>query len=263
MSRNVTDFSTLPTELRLRIWHFSCLDARVIEVRTNDWSGNWNISFLPNRNGTEIRTIQWETKCPPPVALCVCHESRKEALKVYTLRFEVLASGAYTIYLNPVLDTVYGNFKWQSEFMAILMHEMKAFDEEEIGIRNLALPLRYGWIGWNSSRTLSSLTLIIENSFEPYWEDWDEDTVLVVPTTDSEVRTWEQEGREASAAFESANRGRENVPVLKFAAIRRRDAARVLSEEDRKFPVLQGPMRPHIDYDSIPPGVAEWDRYDL
>jgi 2EXR family len=263
MSRNVTDFSTLPTELRLRIWHFSCLDARVIEVRTNDWPGNWNISFLPNRNGTEIRTIQWETKCPPLVALCVCHESRKEALKVYTLRFEVLASGAYTIYLTPVLDTVYGNFKWQSEFMAILMHEMKAFDEEEIGIRNLALPLCYGWTGWNSSRTLSSLTLIIENSFEPYWEDWDEDTVLVAPTTDSEVRTWEQEGREASAAFESANRGRENVPVLKFAAIRRRDAARVLSEEDRKFPILQGPMRPHVDYDSIPPGVAEWDRYDL
>jgi hypothetical protein len=55
--------------------------------------------------------------------------------------------------------------------MGILMHDMKAFDEEEIGIRNLALPLRYGWTAWNSSKTLSSLTLVIEHSFEPYWED--------------------------------------------------------------------------------------------
>ncbi len=93
-------------------------------------------------------------------------------------------------------------------------YTIKAFDEEEIGIRHLVLPLRHGWTGWNSSNTLSSLTLVIENSFEPYWEDWDEDTVLVAPTTDLEVRTWGQEGREASAAFEIANRGRENVPVL-------------------------------------------------
>jgi hypothetical protein len=77
------------------------------------------------------------------------------------------------------------------------------------------------------------------------------------------VRKWEQEGREARVAFETANRDRENVPVLKFSAIRREDAARVLSEDDRKFPVIQGPMRPHIDHDSVPPGVAGWDRYDL
>jgi hypothetical protein len=46
---------------------------------------------------------------PIAVALSVFHESWEEALKVCTLRFEVLASGVYTIYLNPMLDTVYGN----------------------------------------------------------------------------------------------------------------------------------------------------------
>jgi hypothetical protein len=111
MSRQVADFSTLPTERRLQIWRYSCLTPRIIEMRTDDYPGNWNISFYPTRHGTEIRTIQWVTQTTAPAVLSVCHESREMALKVYTLRFEVLASGSSIIYINPLLDTIYGNFK--------------------------------------------------------------------------------------------------------------------------------------------------------
>jgi hypothetical protein len=58
----------------------------------------------------------------------------------------MLASGSSTIYTNPLLDTIYGNFKWDTETMGILIDDMKAFDAEEIGIRNLALLLHSGSI---------------------------------------------------------------------------------------------------------------------
>ncbi|KAE9377963.1 hypothetical protein N431DRAFT_435126 [Stipitochalara longipes BDJ] len=265
MSKSITDFSALPTELRLQIWHFSCLIPRLIEVRTDDYPGNWNASFFPTRHGTKVRTIEWATKCPIPAALSVCHESREMALKVYTLRFEVLACGSYTIYINPLLDMIYMNFKWDPEFRDMLLSDMKAFDEEEIGIKNLALPLCNGLVGWSRLPldSLDSLTLVIEDSFEPYWQDWDEDTALVAPTTEREVRRWEREGQGACVTFETAIQGREKRPVLNIAAIRRGDAARALSVEDRNFSALQGPRRPHINYDVVPAGVAVWDRYDM
>jgi hypothetical protein len=164
-----------------------------------------------------------------------------------------------------LLDTIYGNFKWQSEIMDILIRDVKAFDEEEIGIRNFAVPLHFASIEWGrlSLDTLSSVTLVIEDSVEPYWQDWDGDTVLVAPATDLELRRWEKEGGKASVSFEAAIHGREKAPVLNIAAIRRGDTSRALSEEDRKCPAPQGPRRPHIDHDFIPSGVAQWDRYDL
>jgi hypothetical protein len=246
MSRLITGFTDLPTELRLKIWHFSCLTPRLVEVRTEDYPGNWNISFSPTRHGTKVRTIEWATKCPAPALLSVCHESREMALKVYTLRFEVLAYGFYTIYINPLLDTIYMNFKWDPEFRDILLSDMKAFDEEEIGIKNLALPL------WNGSgdldrlplNSLSSLTLVIEDSVEPYWQDWDEDTVLVAPITEQEVTRWEKGGRGACVTLDAAIQGREKYPVFNIAAIRRGDAARALTLEDWRFTALHGPRRP-------------------
>jgi hypothetical protein len=265
MSGQVANFPALPTECLLQIWCYSCLTPRIIEMRTDDYPGNWNISFYPTRHGTEIRSIQWVTQTPAPAVLSVCHESREIALKVYTLRFQVLASGSSTIYINPLLDTIYGNFKWDTETMGILIDDMKAFDAEEIGIRNLALPLHSGSIGWTRLPldTLSSVTLVAEDSLEPYLQDWDEDAVLVAPATELEVRRWERGGRKASVTFDEAIRGLENPPVLNIAALRRGDAARASRAVDRKFRVLQGPRRPHIDHDVLPPGVAVWDLYDL
>jgi 2EXR family len=265
MPKQVIGFSIFPTEIRLHIWRYGCLTPRLIEIRTDDYPGNWNIPFYPTRHGTKIRTIQWITQTPAPAVLSVCHESREMALKIYTLRFEVLASGSYTIYINPLVDTIYGNFKWVTEFLGILINDMKAFDEEDIGIRNLALPLHYGSITWTQlpMDMLGSVTLIIEGSLEPYWQDWNADTVLIAPVTELEVRRWEKEGRKVSVTFDEATRHREKAPVLNISAIRRGDSARALSAEDGDIPVLYGPRRPHIDHDAVPPGVAVWDRYDL
>ena len=265
MSKSIASFSTLPTELRLKIWHYSCLSPRLIELRTDDYPGNWNISFFPSRHGTKVRTIEWATKCPAPASLGACHESREVALKVYTLRFEVLACRFYTIYINPLLDKIYMNFKWDPEFRDMLLGDMKAFDGEEIGIRHLALPLCNGLVGWDRLHldSLSSLTLVIEDSLEPYWQDWGEDAVLISPTTNTEVRKWEKEGRVASVTFETAMQGREKRLVLNIAAIRRGDPARALVAKNQRFSALQGPRRPHRDHDVVPAGVALWDRYDL
>jgi 2EXR family len=244
MPHRVTSFSSLPTELRLNIWHFSCLIPRLIEIRTDDWPGQ--ISLYPTRHGTKIHDIHWVTKCPAPAPLSVCHESREEALKVFRLRFEVLASEDYTIYINPLLDTVYGNFKWHQEFVFMLLRDMRAFDEEEIGIRKLALPLKYGsTMDPLLLNTVNTLTLVIEDSIEPYWQDWDRNSVLVAPFTDQELRVWEEDGGRASAAFYAAMNSREHVSNLNIAPIRRGHAARALSEEDWKYPVLEGPRRLH------------------
>jgi hypothetical protein len=136
------------------------------------------------------------TKCPAPAALSVSRESREVALKVYTLRFEVLAIRAYTVYINPLLDTIYGNFKWDGEFVRMLTRDMRAVDEEEIRIKNLALPLSYvlkrsmPFSGRDplSLDTLLFFTLVIEESLEPYWQNWDEDCALVAPATEHELK---------------------------------------------------------------------------
>lgn len=168
---------------------------------------------------------------------------------MYMLRFEVLAREDYTIYINPLLDTIYGNFKWDQEFTLMLLKDMIAFDEEETGSRKLALPLRYAFTMHFSVLDpllldmVSSLTLVMEDSIEPYWQDWDEDNALVAPVTEQELRVWEEDGRRASASFYAAMSGREHVPTLNIAPIRRGDAARALCAEDWKYPVLEGPRR--------------------
>jgi hypothetical protein len=238
MPHRVTSFSSLPTELRLKIWHFSCLTPRPIEIRTDDWPGQ--ISLYRTRHGTKIHDIHWVAKCAAPAPLSVCHESREEALKVFTLRLEVLASEDYTIYNNPLLDTVYGSFEWHQEFVFMLLRDIRAFEEEEIGIGKLALPLRYGsTMNPLLLNTVNKLTLVMEDSIEPYWQDWDRDTVLVAPFTDQELRVWEEDDGRASASLYAAMNGCEHVSALNIAPIRRGHAARALSEEDWKYPYLK------------------------
>jgi hypothetical protein len=60
-------FLTLPAELRLKIWGYSLLGVRVVEVR-------WN----PESHKYYTTVVQ-------PVILHVCHESREVALKEYDL----------------------------------------------------------------------------------------------------------------------------------------------------------------------------------
>lgn len=68
----------------------------------------------------------------------MCSESRHEALKAYTIRFEALKNPGI-IYLNPLLDTVYLNSNVPPYFK-ILLSDIQAFDlEEEQGLRHYAI----------------------------------------------------------------------------------------------------------------------------
>lgn len=91
---------------------------------------------------------------------------------MYMLRFEILACEDYTIYINPLLDTINGYFKWGQEFTLMLLKNMIAF--EEIGSRNLALPLKYAFMMHFSVLDpllldmVSVLTLVMDDSTKPY-----------------------------------------------------------------------------------------------
>jgi hypothetical protein len=256
-------FSTLPTELRLKIWPLTFLAPRLIEIRTDDHPSN--IGYIPTQHGSKISDVRWVTKCPPLSALSVCRESRSEALKVFTLRFELLASGPEVIYINPLLDTIYANFKW-SNFLPMLLDDIRVFDEEGRGVRLLALSMSFFWGNYPAllhgdlpMDRLDGLTLVIEGVQESYWEEWDRDCALAPPVTEEELRLWEESGRRAGGYFYTAMHGRDVSPVFSVLTIRRGDAARGLNEDDRKYYVLEGPMRPHMDHDPLPEGVALWD----
>jgi hypothetical protein len=66
---------------------------------------------------------------------------------------------------------------------------------------------------------------------------------LVAPVTEQELGVWEEDSRRASASFYAAMSGREHVPTLNIALIRRGNAVRALCAEYRKYPVLEGPRR--------------------
>lgn len=241
---NFTIFASLPAELRLQIWHLSFHYPRVIEIRTDDYPSN--IDYIQNAQGNRVSDIRWVTKCPPPAALSVCRESRREALKVWTLRFELLASGDEVIYINPLLDTIYVNLKW-FELVGILLNDIRAFDEAKRGVRSLALGISFFWSNqlWISdpgrfpTADLGSLTLVIEGEREPYWSEWDESCAFVRPTTDQEIRSWEERGMAARDVLHRAMKEKDQLLDFKIVAIRRGAEARALDDEDREHCVVE------------------------
>ncbi|KAI1876809.1 uncharacterized protein JN550_000881 [Neoarthrinium moseri] len=81
-------FSSLPAEIRLEIWQYTCCQPRVVEVYYDA--------------AQDICT----TNTPQPAALHVCTESRREASRVYKPLFGTISYAA-NIYFHPDLDTLY------------------------------------------------------------------------------------------------------------------------------------------------------------
>ena len=90
---NFSLFPNLATELRLKIWRSTLPGPRNVGVR---------IKFIGVRFGGWIAR---ENSPPPPLALQVCHESRKEALKYYILSFGT-ADRQARVYFNYHTDTL-------------------------------------------------------------------------------------------------------------------------------------------------------------
>lgn len=84
-------FADFPPEIRLIVWQFVCSAARVIEV---EWIG---------------RTAGFGLKTYPklPAVMGVCHESRKEALKLYKPYFRSKTVPRNSILINPASDIIF------------------------------------------------------------------------------------------------------------------------------------------------------------
>jgi hypothetical protein len=209
-------FPQLPIELRLKIWPLAFHEPRVLEIRTADFPGN--IRYISIAASRKVSDIRWVTKTPPPAALSICREARKEALKVYTLRIRLLASGGEVIYINPELDVVYANFKWEV-LLQLFQDDVKAFDDEGSGVRSLALTSYMFFYGNFKGYKLDRLIYVDEEEDqEPFWADWDGDCTLVTPSP-GRVETLRR--REVGDVL----RHDPDYPI-EYLAIRRGDAAR-------------------------------------
>ncbi|KAH7417829.1 hypothetical protein BKA64DRAFT_180272 [Cadophora sp. MPI-SDFR-AT-0126] len=82
-----TIFPNLPSELRIKIWQQACYPRIVTLTYTT-------------------ATSSFTSTTPPPTLLSVNHESRHEALRIYTLCFGTSSQPPRT-YFNPFLDTLY------------------------------------------------------------------------------------------------------------------------------------------------------------
>lgn len=107
-------FSDLAPEIRLKIWKAICLAPRMVDV--------WQVEKDINMPYPHCGTFQYKSHCPIPAVLHVCHESRYEGLKYYTLGFGreaerwTVDQGVYKefrpvqlpprIYFNPQVDVI-------------------------------------------------------------------------------------------------------------------------------------------------------------
>lgn len=83
MTCRFSKFSSLPTEVRLKIWNTVCNYERVVCVQEP--------SYITSRTNT-------------PAVLHTCRESRTEGLKVYQISFQ---SAWNTVYFNPTREILY------------------------------------------------------------------------------------------------------------------------------------------------------------
>lgn len=173
-----TIFPKLPQEMRLKIWR-STFEPRKITIRVES-----DGLISP---GAFFRY---------PVALCVCSESRQEALKWYRLIFH---SSRYPQYINPIIDIPHirhgsaGSRRvnamfpspWFNFSSAFLAHLGKFFDQKFIlSLRNIAIDRDLWVLRMGSAslligmfKKLKRLFIVIDDNFlrdEDEWVDIDD-----------------------------------------------------------------------------------------
>ncbi|KAF6835730.1 hypothetical protein CPLU01_04200 [Colletotrichum plurivorum] len=87
-------FPKLPLELRIVIWRLSLPKPRTVSIRYGATTLSWNSDFINGTSKAEIPTI-----------LHVCHESRKEGLRHYKLRFGV--AGPAKVFFDSEVDILH------------------------------------------------------------------------------------------------------------------------------------------------------------
>ncbi|KAK3362499.1 hypothetical protein B0T25DRAFT_7734 [Lasiosphaeria hispida] len=162
-------FPLLPTELRLRIWKFSIIKHRLVEIEVEAPEsdlGSGHATPAPplysstnalnkvisgrNYTATVQNGLHLHTKL-----LRVNRESREVALKFYRLhipcRMRTSRSSSLrigpkgqqaTLYLNPEFDFVHLRHRGPVEHTTLdFMHDLKAYDPRGVGLVNLALDM--------------------------------------------------------------------------------------------------------------------------
>lgn len=201
----------------------------------------------------------------------MCSESRHEALKAYTIRFEALKNPGI-IYLNPLLDTVYLNSNVPPYFK-ILLSDIQAFDlEEEQGLRHYAISgdMDILYLADDASieafEGLDTLTVVYDGAADGRWsrerrrwiQEAGRECAFAAPEMSYELRFWEERGRKMEYYMNLWMAGRKYPPDVRVTAIRRGSMAKSMCEEDKAAFVLEGPRRPNGNYD---PGyiIPSWE----
>ncbi|KAF2434187.1 hypothetical protein EJ08DRAFT_646633 [Tothia fuscella] len=91
-------FQELPSELRLEIYRLALQMPRVVNITCDAGPKQRNIPRT-------AKSFHSDNCARPPSLLHVCHESRREALKVYKPHFQTQTSAKY-IYFSTTQDTI-------------------------------------------------------------------------------------------------------------------------------------------------------------
>ncbi|TGO20945.1 hypothetical protein BPAE_0254g00090 [Botrytis paeoniae] len=177
-------FPKLLPELRILVWRYACT-TRTVEVR-----------YDPTID--RCRSIT-----PPPAILQANHESRTEALRVYTLSFGTKTSEP-RIYFNPYIDVLYlprhramGYDETLRDFRTFLNTPELLENVKAIGIDHVDVEVKRPWESYNKATLMRSfpnldlVKLIIKEERRPCGR-LDEDFEFVEPRMEPEdiLRIW-------------------------------------------------------------------------
>ncbi|TGO49835.1 hypothetical protein BOTNAR_0415g00010 [Botryotinia narcissicola] len=177
-------FPKLLPELRILVWRYACT-TRTVEVR-----------YDPTID--RCRSIT-----PPPAILQANHESRTEALRVYTLSFGTKTSES-RIYFNPYIDVLYlprhramGYDETLRDFRTFLNTPELLDDVKAIGIDHVDVEIKRPWESYNKATLMLSfpnldLVKLIIGEERRTCPRLDEDFEFVEPRMEPEdiLRIW-------------------------------------------------------------------------